>query len=860
MNVLLKRILIGLGVFVIVFVVVAAIAGYIIQGKIAPFISDEINKQVTVPVRIEGGIHFSLLSHFPYASLTFKQVEVDDKLQKGKQLLKVEEFSLLCNVMGLLHNKLELSKILIKNGDIHVFRDKDGHGNYDILRPSQPSSPSDTGKSNFSIQLKKAEIKNVNLNYDDLSSGTDVDAAVKDLLLKGNFNSSSFDLSTSLTGELNKLMVNGQEVLVKRAVKANITMSVNSDTQQYTFKEGKIKIDDSEFDITGSLIALKNGTQLDFKLAHSGKNIKNLFNLVPQKYRALMEGAEGDGEYGVTAELKGLLSAHSSPTVKVSADLKNSEFKLGKYRQFLKKVNASARYEMDAKGKDKLVIGNFNCELNESPFQFRLTLDDLSNPDFDFFASGVFHVTELATFIPDSVVKDWGGTIIFNDFHLKGRKQDFIDYTNSTLQGSGQFKFNEIEFQTNGITYGNINGTLVYDDQTFDVQNFTCNFLGNSAKLSGSVKNLLPFAYNLSQNRNANNVVMEVNGNLQMNTLNLSGILDTYNKHNVSQAHAEKVASEGKIDVREVMNMKGNLDIEIGKFIFRKFEFDNVKGNIQISPGIVQCNNLDMQAMDGELKLNGRLSFGDDYTMRLAYDVRAVNLNVSKIFYECENFGQGTLTDKHLKGNLNADVSFYTLWRNYGDLDMDSLTAIANFEITNGRLLKFEPLKAASKFIKVDELQDIQFARLANTIKIGNRRIEIPSFNIESSVLNLMMEGTHHFDNNVDYHFKINLHKLLAQKFKRKDENMDYMEEDPYEGINLYLTLSGDLSNPQLKFDKGAAKKKMKDDFKAEGGNLKKLANNESTAKGTPDERKREERYFKTDEKPEFIDFDSSGK
>jgi uncharacterized protein involved in outer membrane biogenesis len=858
MNKVLKRILIGLGVFVVVFVIAAAIAGYVIEGKISPFIMDEVNKEVTVPVQINGGIQFSLLRHFPYASLTFKQVVIDDKLQKGKQLLKVKEFSLLCNVMSLLHNKLELSKILISGGDINVFKDAQGHANYDILKPSQ-STTTDTAKSKFSVQLRRAEIKNVNLSYVDRSSATDIDATVKDLKLKGDFSSSNFDLATTINGNINKLIASGQEVLVKRAVKADIVMSVNSDSQFYSFKKGTIKIDDNEFDITGSFTALKNGTQLDFKLVHAGKNIKNLIKLIPEKYRNMLQDAEGSGEYGFTAELKGTLSANSSPRVKVSADLKNSEFKLGKYRQFLKKVNATAKYEMDEKGRDKLVISNFNFELNESPFQFSLTLDDLSNPDFDFFAKGVFHVSELATFIPDSVISNLGGTITFNDFHLKGKKQDFIDYDNSTLTGSGQFKFNQIEFQNNGISYGNINGLLSYNNQTFDVQNFTVNFLGNAAQLSGSVKNLPAFAYNLSQNRNANNVVMEVNGALKVKTLNLSGILDTYNKNNITKAHA-KVVATGKIDVREVMNMKGNLDVSIDKFIFRKLEFDNLKGNIQFVPGIVQCNNLDMQAMDGELKLNGQISFGDDYTMRLAYDVNAINLNVSKIFYECENFGQGTLTDKHLKGNLNANVSFYTVWRNYGDLDADSLTAVADFEITNGRLIKFEPLKAASKFIKVDELQDIHFARLANTIKIGNRRIDIPSFAIESSVLNVMMEGTHNFDNNVDYHFKINLHKLLAQKFNRKDDNIQYMEEDPYEGINLYLGLSGSLDNPQIKFDKGASKKKLKDDFKNEGNNFKNLMNNKPVAKGNPEERKREDKYFNTDQQPQFMEFDSSGK
>ena len=135
--------------------------------------------------------------------------------------------------------------------------------------------------------------------------------------------------------------------------------------------------------------------------------------------------------------------------------------------------------------------------------------------------------------------------------------------------------------------------------------------------------------------------------------------------------------------------------------------------------------------------------------------------------------------------------------------------------------------------------------------------MDIPRFQIESSALNLMFEGTHYFNDSIDYHIKVNLHKLLAQKFNRRLNDIQYMEEDPYEGLNLYLSMSGTLSNPKIKYDKGSAKKKVKDDFKSEKQNLKNLMHN-TAPKIDENEKKKEERYYDVKETPKFMDFDSS--
>ncbi|HLP18744.1 MAG TPA: AsmA-like C-terminal region-containing protein, partial [Chitinophagales bacterium] len=312
-----------------------------------------------------------------------------------------------------------------------------------------------------------------------------------------------------------------------------------------------------------------------------------------------------------------------------------------------------------------------------------------------------------------------------------------------------------------------------------------------------------------------------------------------------------------KINIREIFSMRGNVDVEVGKFLYRKMIFNDLRTNVQLSNGLLRINHLSTRAMAGDVRASGSIGFTPDNSLVMRLDITAVGLDIPTIFKESENFGQTTLTDRHLKGTLSTAIALDMTWKNYKDLDPKSLSAIIDFSIKNGELIKFEPLRAASKFIRIEELEDIRFAELSNTIKIANEQFDIPEFEIKTSALNLMFFGYHRFDNTVDYHFKINLHKLLAQKFNRRNQSdVQYIENDPYEGVNIFLTMTGNLSDPKIKFDKASVRNKIQADFRNEKQVLKDLLKNNAPRKADPEEQKREDKYFDTREEPKFMDFE----
>jgi len=282
-------------------------------------------------------------------------------------------------------------------------------------------------------------------------------------------------------------------------------------------------------------------------------------------------------------------------------------------------------------------------------------------------------------------------------------------------------------------------------------------------------------------------------------------------------------------------------------------EFDDVVASVSCSPLHLRLNNFSTNTMGGSVKGNGYLAFAGTRDLLMNLGAELTDIDVTKVFEQTENFGQQTLTDKNLQGVLNAKLYVKNVWKNYSSPDLDNLNAIIDFELKNGALKNFEPVKAASAFIRVEELSNIRFADIKNRLTIFNRTVTIPAFEIQTNALNLMFSGQHQFDNVIDYRFKVNLRKMLANKFNRKGREQ-FIENDPYEGLNIYLSIVGPLSKPKIQYDKATAATKIKADFKNEKEVLKELFKKGGAVKDD----KREDKFFQIEEEPKFMEFDEN--
>ena len=95
---------------------------------------------------------------------------------------------------------------------------------------------------------------------------------------------------------------------------------------------------------------------------------------------------------------------------------------------------------------------------------------------------------------------------------------------------------------------------------------------------------------------------------------------------------------------------------------------------------------------------------------------------------------------------------------------------------------------------------------------------------IKSSTLNLSLNGTHTFDNEIDYHIRILLSEILSQE-KRKDIENEIegiiIEDDNSGRTSLPIKMTGKASDPQISYDTKAVRKIISSNMKREKENIK---------------------------------------
>ncbi len=105
------------------------------------------------------------------------------------------------------------------------------------------------------------------------------------------------------------------------------------------------------------------------------------------------------------------------------------------------------------------------------------------------------------------------------------------------------------------------------------------------------------------------------------------------------------------------------------------------------------------------------------------------------------------------------------------------------------------------------KLNNISFETLENTIFIKNSTIRIPSMVIESSALDITTEGSHTFNNYIDYKFSFRFRELKSVK----DESEFGEVVDDGTGVRVWVRMFGPLDNPTIEWDKQSKKEQAKE-------------------------------------------------
>jgi len=810
-----------LSAFVLIVLLLLAITGVVVVkfygDDLKTFVMEQINHRLDSKVDVDE-ITVNVFQKFPNTSIQLKNVTIwsthnfntrDFNGPGADTLLSATNVNVSFNLLGLIRKKYNIRQLEIKEGILHLYTDLEGEVNYQIFsredRKQKEVSPvnlSSLKVTDFSLVLNN-QAKQL------ISTGT-----LKRIDLNGRFSKRNTQLKGSLSGWLGE--ISNKEILYasNREIEAELNLDVRDSL--YTIKSGQLQLDRIVADMDGHFI-LHQGEGVEMDLFAEARNLEihEVLDLLPSEISKPLLGIRGNGILQLYSRITGMVSSTLAPKIEADFQTSNANLSWDMLPFSVKNLNLNGSYSNGGEFNPvttSLIIESLNAVIGTDHLSLNGRIHNFYDPDFSFELKGDIHPEQWLKWYEQIPLDKARGTI-YSDItvsgsydRLKPAGQKFLAF-----DFAGGLSLEEVMFRIhkNDTPFTNLNGTIHIENDFWEPS--LSGSLGESDfTFSASGLNLLSYLLKKDE-------PLVASATLHTNRFDLQEIMD-----NFSRADKE---TDGSIFFPDRLKLK--LDFVIDEFLMQRFEASHVRGVATYDSPILLVDSLTMQTMDGTL--TGDYGVAQDQMGDIFVNVNSTlyNLDIKKLFYSFKNFGQEQITAENLKGTISGNCMFSASFDSTFTIRKESILSENNVSIQDGELNSFSPILALSRFIEVEELENIQFETLENNILIKEGKVIIPSMEIHTNALNMSASGIHEFNNNYDYRLKLKLSELLYSKARGARNNEFDIAADDSDTRVLFLKVYNDGSGSQVEMDREKTAEKIRNDLNQEKTELKKILNEE---------------------------------
>ncbi|MFN7329623.1 MAG: AsmA family protein [Bacteroidota bacterium] len=281
---LLKKILIGVGIFVIVLLAAAFILPVVFKDDIKKAIDEQLAKSINADVIFDvHNFSLTLFRNFPNVTVEVKELGVFNREPfAGEHLFIVDRFDVEVNLKDVIFgDQLRLKGITLVGPRIQVKVLKDGRANYDIAIPSTDTVKTAEEPAKFSFGIDHWEIVNGELVYDDAAMGFFTSVKGLNHSGSGNFNDQAFDLVTATSVDSLTLAYGGSQYITDKRAEVNATIGISEGYTKYTFKDNIAKLNDFALSAEGWVKMADKDINMDINFKSPDNSFKSLLSLVP---------------------------------------------------------------------------------------------------------------------------------------------------------------------------------------------------------------------------------------------------------------------------------------------------------------------------------------------------------------------------------------------------------------------------------------------------------------------------------------------------------------------------------------------------------------------------------------------------
>jgi len=779
----------------------------------------ELNKNLNAEIRLDPkNIDLTIVKTFPDCALEFKNIVCMEAIKSERRdtLIFAKSLQLKFDIKDLWNKKYDIKKIKMLNAFCRLKVNSKGKPNYIVWKES-----TDTIRTNDSLKfnLEQIEFTNVDMSYIDLQYKVRTQFNMKQVNLSGNFSNTDYELKGEGDLYVNKVSVKKTDYMKNKKVTYKAALQVSKDL--YKIKTCDVYLNKMHIETNGMMVYGDSLSELGLDFKGMNLDIQSILSLLPESQKDRIRDYKSEGNFYVTGKMNYLPTGKADKkdfNVSVDFGVSNTTIVYQPKDAKLTNLNAKGRF-VSTKDKTLLELKNVSGDLISDHFYGDMILTDFNDPFLDLKVGGTLDLDNFTKFWPIDTLRKLKGKITFNGL-VKSKVEELnlpagkagknVLSENASLELQASLKDIVIQFK------GQKDSTTIYScevralNRLVEVNNLAIKKGSSDMRIDGKVEGAFNF---ILDSKNP----LKIYGNLKSNKI----VVEDF----IYDAASSNSSKKNQVDVPDNINFI--LDASIDALSFGKFNATQLQGNIELKNKKILAESLNLNTMDGNATIDALLDFNGK-NLEVAMHGEMVKINVTKMFAQLNNFDQETLKDNNVGGLLSASIDFSGTWDKFLEPDLNSIKAISDLQIEQGRLVDFKPLESLAKFVDLNDLKSIKFSSLQSRVEISKSIITIPKTAIKNSVLNIDFWGTHSFNNDIDYHIQLLISDYLSKKRKPDaDDEFGLIENDPENHRSAFILMTGTVDKPIIKYDRKGMKQKIKDDIKNEKQNLKSILKEE---------------------------------
>jgi len=765
------------------------------RERLLAFLNAQIKKTILGELKINKA-DIMVWQTFPKFGLTLENVTISDSFYHSP-FLKADEIVVKAGLFDLLGKTVTINSVKIKNAAIHTFTYANGYTNTYVLR-SQPSQKQKR-ESKKPFVLENISLNNVSVLIEDVPKHKRYEAKINNAGIDMDLSGSKYYFVFKEDLFLRGLGFNVKQGywLEKQRIQAKWKLEFDTSGNVLTINKTTVKIQGHPFNIDGNFDFGKS--QFHLNAVTKDINYNAALSALKPKTRALLQKISLTQAVSATISLTGSLSKKGDPVVKVDfstsnnniitpvLDLNNCAF-TGSF---------SNQYDPDILPDDS----NSSVQLNSFTGNWgtvglktkNIVLTNLDKPNlqFEFFSECTF--PQLDEALSSNVLRFVEGNaklyLAYNGPLIAD--PSLLDLLNAKIH----IQNGKVIYVPRNLTFSGCTGNIDLTGNNLAVNNLQCNLNTNHFEVNIN-------GYNLNRISNKEAGKATLNCNVFSPAIDLSDFITLFGNTSTTAQKKKKSSLAGtaiSID-NAVENGDVYINLKALQLTLNNFKARNANAVLLFTHSGWEVQKAFLQFADGSFNLAAKVRQANNVSHQVNANVDLQHINVKKLFYSFNNFGQKSLTAKNINGIMDARANITASINRVGKFIPTTMNGKMYFSLKNAALINFEPFLNIQKIaFKNRNLNDVRFAELKDTFDIQNGDIYIHRMPIQSSAISMYVEGIYSFTDKTDISIQVPLSNL-----KNNSDN-DFKKIDKKKankpGASIYLRAKDEGNGVKIGLD-----------------------------------------------------------